>query len=78
MEIRTPGSNSTSVKRGRVNWLPWSVLKMPGRPNRDKASSSASMQKSASMVLLSRQDRTLRLCQSMMATKYRNPRRIGM
>lgn len=26
MEIRTPASSSTFVKRSLVNWLPWSVL----------------------------------------------------
>ena len=44
MEMRTPASMRTSVKRGLVNWLPWSVLKIDGRPNRAIASSRASMQ----------------------------------
>jgi hypothetical protein len=32
IETRTPALVSTSTKRGEVNWLPWSVLKMSGRP----------------------------------------------
>lgn len=52
-----------------VNWLPWSVLKISGLPLRDKASSSAAMQKSVSMVLDNLQGRTLQLAQSMMATR---------
>ena len=69
MEMRTPASASTSMKRGLVNWLPWSVLKIAGRPKRAFASCSASMQKSASTVFYSRQARTLRLNQSMIATR---------
>lgn len=78
METRTSASCNAAVTRGLVNCLPWSVSKMPGRPNRDKASCSASMQKPTSMVFDSHQDRTLRLCQSMRATRHRMPRRIGM
>jgi hypothetical protein len=66
--MRMPASISTSVKRGLVNWLPWSVLKIVGCPKRAIASWSASMQKSASMVLDSRQASTLRLNQSITAT----------
>lgn len=44
----------------------------------DRASRSASTQKSASKVLDKRQLSTFRLAQSMIVTKYRNPRRIGM
>lgn len=62
----------------QVNWAPWSVLKISGVPNFASASSSASTQKSAAMLLESRQARTLRLSQSMMATRYRKPRVIGM
>lgn len=32
METPTPASFSTSTKRGEVNWLPWSVLKISGGP----------------------------------------------
>ena len=54
------------------------VFMMSGAPYLAMASFSASTQKSASNVFDSRQARTLRVYQSMMATKYRNPRRIGM
>jgi hypothetical protein len=36
------------------------------------------MQNSASRLLESRQDRTFRVAQSITATRYRKPRRIGM
>jgi purine nucleoside permease len=54
------------------------VLKIAGRPCRDSASSSAAMQKSASIVLDSRRASTFRVAQSMIATRHRKPRRIGM
>ena len=60
-----------------MNWLPWSVLKISGRPNRASASSSASMQNELSIVFDSRQLSTARLAQSMIATRYRKPRPIG-
>jgi hypothetical protein len=41
-------------------------------------SSRASIQKPASMVLDRRQDRTFLVAQSMIATRYMKPRRIGM
>jgi hypothetical protein len=69
METRTPARSSTPVKRGEVNWPPWSVLKIPGRPNRARASSSASRQNSTSRVFDTRQDSTLRLAQSITATR---------
>ena len=46
-------------------------------PKRAIASFSASTQNSASSVFEMRQARTLRVCQSMIASRYRNPRRIG-
>jgi hypothetical protein len=67
-----------SIQLALVNWLPWSVLNISGLPCLASASFKASTQKSASSVFDSRQARTLRLCQSTMATRYSNPRRIGM
>lgn len=78
MLMRTLASFSTWVKRGLVNWLPWSVLKISGAPKRARASCSASMQKSASMVLDSFQASTLRVAQSITATRYRKPLRMGI
>ena len=52
---------STSVNASAVNWLPWSVLKISGRPKRVSALSRASTQKSLMSVLLVRQAMTLRL-----------------
>src|SRR3954447_22890246 len=46
---------STPVKSVLVNWLPWSVLKISGLPNRRSASSRASTQKSECSVFESRQ-----------------------
>src|SRR5439155_9451011 len=51
-----------------VNWLPWSVLKISGLPNRASASSSAARQNPTSIVFDSRQASTARLAQSMIAT----------
>ena len=60
---------STPVKSVLVNWLPWSVLKISGLPNRRSASSRASTQKSACSVFEIRQASTARECQSMIATR---------
>ena len=50
MEIRPPAACSAPVKSDEVNWLPRSVLKISGGPNRTKASSSASTQDPTSIV----------------------------
>jgi hypothetical protein len=78
MDTRTPAASSAPVNRGDVNWLPWSVLKMSGCPCCARASSRASRQNSTSIVFDTRQDSTLRVAQSMTATSYRKPRRMGM
>ena len=53
------------------------MLKISGAPYRSRASSKASTQNGASIVFDNLQDSTLRVAQSMMATKYKNPRCIG-
>src|SRR6201984_3395840 len=78
MLIMTPCCFRVPVKSSLVNWLPWSVLKISGRPLRESASSSASTQKSASSVLESRQARTARLAQSLITTRERKHLAIGM
>src|SRR5262245_33324437 len=50
IEMRTPAAISMPVKAALVNWLPWSVLKMSGRPKRGSASCSAATQNEPSMV----------------------------
>lgn len=59
-------------------WLPWSVFIIAGLPYRAIASSNASTQKLASNVLESHQVKTLRVAQSMIATRYRKPFLTGM
>ena len=76
MLIFTPRSWSICVNSRLVNWLPWSVLNTSGVPW-FRASPSASAQKPVSRVLDYPQATTYRLCQSMMATRYRNPRAMG-
>src|SRR3954468_23356334 len=47
MLMVTPWRFRVPVKSSLVNWLPWSVLKISGRPYRESASSRASTQNSA-------------------------------
>ena len=69
METRTPAPRSTAMKRGEVNRLPRSVLKMPVRPNRAKVSSSASRQNSTSTVFDTRRASTLGVARSITAAR---------
>src|SRR6516225_8532265 len=69
MLIVIPWSFRVPVKSSLVNWLPWSVLKISGRPYWESASPSASIQKSAPSVFDSRHASTARLTQSMTTTR---------
>ena len=69
MLMRMPWPCSSPVNSLLVNWLPWSVLKISGLPYLANASSTASMQNAASMVIDSRYASTLRLCQSTTAAR---------
>ncbi len=72
MEIVIAASFCVCVHSKPVNWLPWPLFMIPGLPYLAMASFRASAQKSASMLFDSRQFKALRLCQSMIATRYRN------
>ena len=72
-----PFASRKRVKVLPVNWTPWSELKISGVAL-DRALCNASTQKTSSRVLETSQDRTYLENQSMMATRYRKPRRIGM
>ena len=65
-------------RRDRVNWTPWSVLKILGEPWRSNASCKASTQNPVSIPVDKRQARTRRLNQSITATRYTNPFANGM
>jgi hypothetical protein len=69
MLMAIPALSSTSVKAWLVNCEPWSKLKISGRPCLTIASSSASTQNDASMLIDTRQDRTRRLNQSSTAAR---------
>src|SRR5207248_7849025 len=61
MLIVTSCRSRVPVKSLLVNWLPWSVLKISGRPYWQSASSSASTQNSAPSVFDNRHASTARL-----------------
>ena len=68
MLMATLSGFKTLVKSLLVNCDPWSVLKISGTPI-VRASSRASMQKAASRVRETFQERTYRLYQSMTAVR---------
>ena len=68
MLMRMPAASNRLVKAKLVNWLPWSVLKISDWP-RANAASKHSWQNAPSKVFDKRKANTLRLYQSMIATK---------
>lgn len=77
IEIRTPDRRNQSIQANDMNCLPWSVFMVSDSPNLAIALFNASTQKSASSVFEMRQANTVRVCQSIIATRYRNLRLIG-
>jgi hypothetical protein len=69
MRIAMPSRLRSSVKDVLVNCEPWSLLKISGLPCVRRASSRQSTQNVASMLLLIRQLKALRLYPSMIATR---------
>lgn len=78
MLMRMLWRSSNPVTASLVNWLSWPVLKMSGVRWRWMASSTASMQKSVSVVIDARWASTFRAYQSMTAVSYMKPRRMGI
>ena len=78
MEMRIPFSRHTYRKSKTGKLTPLIGIENIRGAVFCQGSSRAETQKSASMVLESLQDNTLRLCRSMIATKYRKSLRIGI
>jgi hypothetical protein len=62
------------VNASEVNWQPWSLLKISGRPKSCKACPRQSTQNPPSSVFDTRQASTLRERQSTAAARQANPR----
>jgi hypothetical protein len=60
---------TTLTKAVPVNWLPWSVFRIVGRPQSRIAASSASRQKSVVRLFERRHAKTRRVAQSSTAAK---------
>ena len=74
-----PGPSSLPVHSGEVNWLPWSVLKICGRPPHcATAAARAFSRQRRVIVLLTAHPSTLRLCQSITAHRPACPCGIGI
>lgn len=73
----TPASVRVVIYADPVNCYPWSVFMISSGPYRSSASFKANQQ-SACIVFDSSQLKTFLVVQSMMATRYKDPRSSGM
>jgi hypothetical protein len=78
MLIVMPCALSAPVNASEVNWQPWSLLKMSGRPKSCNACFRQSTQNPLSSVFDTRHASTLREYQSITATRCTNPRASRM
>ena len=77
IEIATPASASAPVKAAEVNCEPWSVLKIPaGRTSPEPP--RAPLGKTAFPSCSTAATSTVRDAQSMITTRWRKPRPIGL